>query len=140
MHMNHTRVKRASGKSAILHARLSLRSQPQLIGARSFHDEHGDGVRFPLRPTRDNTNKWAIRPNDIPRHHFICLDRRLFDLADLVKWNFLAWPEEARDVDDPIFVISFHVDRTEIGFRELPKHLVLALVSFDVLHLLFRSM
>jgi hypothetical protein len=45
--MNHTRVRRASGKSAIMDG-LYFRSQPQLIGARSFHDEHRDGVRFPL--------------------------------------------------------------------------------------------
>src|SRR5512140_1443472 len=48
--------------------RLSLRSEPLLIGARSFHDEDRDGVRFRLRPTRANTNKWAIRPHDVPRH------------------------------------------------------------------------
>jgi hypothetical protein len=60
-------MQRANRKSAILHASF-LWSEPLLIGARSFHDEDCDGVRFPLRTTRDYTNKWAIRPHDVPRH------------------------------------------------------------------------
>ena len=60
-------MQRANRKSAILHASF-LRIEPLLIGAQSFHDEDRDGVRFPLRPTRANRNKWAIRPHDVLRH------------------------------------------------------------------------
>src|SRR5260370_18136195 len=126
MHMNHTRVRRASGKSAILHASF-LAEPPELIGARSFHDEHRDGVRFPLRSTRDNTNKWAIRPHDVPRHDAVGQDWRFFKLADLVERHLLSRPQISGDIGDPLFLVSFYTNQAVLGFRPLARNLVLAL-------------
>src|SRR5258707_12999322 len=133
MRMNYTRVQRASGKAAILDARLSLGSQPQLIGARSFHDEHRDGVRFPLRPTRDNTNKWAIRPHDVPRHDAFGQDWRFFKLADLVERHLLSMPQISGDIGDALFLVSFYKNRAIVGFRQLPRNLVLTLAPVGYL-------
>src|SRR5439155_17423764 len=96
-------------------ARLALRSPPQLIGARSFHDEHRDGVRFPLRPTRDNTNQWAIRPHDVPRHDAVRQDWRFFMLTDLVERQLLSRPQISRDIGDALFLVSFYKNRPVVG-------------------------
>src|SRR5439155_1717891 len=102
-----------------------------LIGARSFHDEHCDRVRFPFRPTRDNTNEWTTRPHDVPRHDAVRQDWRFFKLADLVERHLLSRPQISGDIDDAPFLVSFSRNRAVVAFHQLPRNLGRAVASSD---------
>jgi hypothetical protein len=82
---------------------------------------------FRSDPRADNTNKWAIRSHDVPRHDAVGQDWVLFQVANLVERHLLSRPQISDDISDALFLVSFYKNRSVVGFCQLPRNLVLIL-------------